>query len=225
MGKDLIFLFFGITNLLSHLDSLYKRNEFEKVVREGEEITAQPNWDKGLKREKKVEVLKILAFSSVAIGAKESAKEYFRSILEILPNFFLDSLTTSPKILRVFLEAKEGFKKREIDKPCPMPVIYFYPGLAQLKEGKKGKGYSLFSFTTFSTVGFLITTFLTPIYHRSYLEKRIPSEISAAYDSYKKVYIAKQVFGLGVAFSYGIHLLDIGLTPRARNKSMQFPSH
>ncbi|MEO0102153.1 MAG: hypothetical protein ABIK81_00415 [candidate division WOR-3 bacterium] len=200
----LLILLFGN---LSLLDSLYQSGDYAGVLKEGEIILIQE-----LKKEEKVTVLKIMAFSAVALSEEEKAKGYFSSLLQIAPNFSLDPIKTSPKIMRVFQEAQAEVRKKRKEEISRSPLIYFYPGFFQLKDGKKFKGYLLTSLTTVSAVGFLTSVILTPIFHRSYLEKRLPSEIESAYNLYKFTYIAQQVFGITLGFSYGLHLLDLKLS-------------
>jgi len=189
-----------------YLDSLYKIGDYERIIREGEELLAQET-----KREAKVEILRLLAFSSVALTRREEAESYFLHLLYLSPKFSLDPLNTSPKIMEVFLAARSGFEKGKKEKLAVgfHPLIYFYPGLSQLKNGDRFKGYFLTSLTTVSAIGFFTTAVLTPIYHKRYLDKRVPAEIESAYNRYKLIYITRQVFGIGLAFSYGLHILDL----------------
>ncbi|MEO0116948.1 MAG: hypothetical protein ABIK97_05340 [candidate division WOR-3 bacterium] len=189
------------------MDSLYQIGDYERVLKEGEVILTQE-----LKKGERVEVLKTMAFAAVALGDEEKGKDYFLSLLQISPNFFLDPIKTSPKILRVFQIAREEFKKKKREIIKYSSLVYFYPGLFQLKEGKKFRGYFLTSLTTVSAVGLFASVVLTPIFHRSYLEKRIPSEIESAYYLYKFAYLAQQVFGITIGLSYTYHLLDLKLS-------------
>lgn len=200
----LLILFVGN---LSLLDSLYQSGDYAGVLKEGEIILRQE-----LKKEERVEALKIIAFSAIALNQEEKAKGHFSSLLQLSPNFFLDPIKTSPKIMRVFQEARDEFRKKRKEEIGRSPLIYFYPGLFQLKDGRRFKGYFLASLTTISTVGFLTGVILTPIFHRSYLEKRTPSEVESAYRLYKSAYIAQQVFGISLLFAYSFHLLDIKLS-------------
>ncbi|MEO0100815.1 MAG: hypothetical protein ABIK84_00240 [candidate division WOR-3 bacterium] len=201
-----LLLFFLFENI-SFLDSLYQIGDYERVLKEGEVILTQE-----LKKGERVEVLKTMAFAAVALGDEEKGKDYFLSLLQISPNFFLDPIKTSPKILRVFQIAREEFKKKKREIIKYSSLVYFYPGLFQLKEGKKFRGYFLTSLTTVSAVGLFASVVLTPIFHRSYLEKRIPSEIESAYYLYKFAYLAQQVFGITIGLSYTYHLLDLKLS-------------
>jgi hypothetical protein len=190
---------------LDLLDSLYQSGNYRMVIEEGESLLSLTE-----KKEERIAVLKIMAFSAVALAAEEEAKDYFRAILKIAPHFFLDSVTTSPKILNVFFKAKEEFNRMRREEGVVLsPLVYFYPGLFQLRTGKRTKGYFLTSLTTISAIGLLTGLVLTPIFHHSYLEKKSPEEIESAYHLYKLAYISREVFAVSLTFSYSLHLLDL----------------
>ena len=207
-----MFLFFGFlfvitSNKVTYLDSLYKVGDYKTVVMQGEELLTQEN-----KIETKVEILKIVGFANVALDLKDRAKENFLTLLTFSPKYDLDPINTSPKIFEVFQEAKIEFAKRFEEKKKAIrtdPLLYFYPGLLQIRNERKAKGYMLLSIQTVSLLGFIATSILTPIFHQKYLDQEIPSKIDKAYNQYKSAYIARQVFGSGVIFSYGVHILDL----------------
>ena len=202
-----VVLFVINSNNVTYLDSLYKVGDYTTVVGRGEEFLTQET-----KKENKVEILKIVAFANVALDLKDRAKENFLSLLTIAPKYDLDPIKTSPKIIEVFQEAKVKFTENFQEKKKIVrldPLTYFYPGLLQIRNERKAKGYLLLSLETTSLLGFIATSILTPFYHQRYLDQEIPSEIDKAYNHYKSVYIARQIFGSGIIFSYGVHILDL----------------
>jgi hypothetical protein len=200
-------LFVINSNNVTYLDSLYKAGNYSTVVVRGEEFFAQET-----NKENKVEILKVVAFANVALDLKDRAKENFLTLLTIVPKYDLDPVRTSPKIIEVFQAAKVKFTENFQEKKKTVkfdPLIYFYPGLSQIHNERKAKGYLFLSLGTTSLLGFIATSILTPIYRQKYLDQEIPSEIDIAYNQYKSVYIARQIFGSGIIFSYGVHILDI----------------
>lgn len=189
------------------MDSLYKNGEYSKVVEQAEELIIQET-----NKQVKIEIYKITAFAYVALDLKERAKDNFTSLLQIVPNYYLDPVNTSPKIIGVFQEAKAEFAKTsEIKKQLikPTPFIYFYPGVYQIRNENKFKGYTLLTLQTTSILGFIAFSILTPIYHQKYLDKKIPEDIDQAYNQYRSCYIARQIFGTGILVSFGLHLIDL----------------
>ena len=57
----------------------------------------------------RVAVYKIIAFSLIAQGKTELAKEQFISLLKLEPGYDLDPVYTSPKILVIFRESRQNF--------------------------------------------------------------------------------------------------------------------
>lgn len=189
------------------MDSLYRNGEYIKVVEQAEEFLSYET-----KKESKIEIYKITAFANVALDLKERAKEYFTYLLVIAPNYYLDPVNTSPKIIEIFQEAKSALAKTPVVKQQlikPNPFIYFYPGVYQIRNENKFKGYALLSLQTTSILGFIAFSILTPIYHQKYLDKKIPDDIDRAYNQYKFCYITRQIFGTGIFITYGLHLLDL----------------
>jgi len=194
-------------NNVSYLDSLYKAGDYKTVVTRGEEFLNQET-----KKEAKVEILKIVGFANVALDLKERAKENFLTLLNFSPKYELDPINTSPKIIEVFEVAKAEYAKGFEEKKKVVradPLLYFYPGLLQIHNERKARGYMLLSLQTTSLLGFIATSILTPIFHQKYLDQKIPSEIDKTYNQYKSAYIARQIFGSGIIFSYGVHILDL----------------
>lgn len=201
-------IIFSITsNNLNYLDSLYKNGEYTKVVEQAEELIIRET-----NKQAKIEIYKITAFANVALDLNERAKEYFTSLLAIAPNYYLDPVKTSPKIIEIFQEAKSALAKTPVVKQQsikPNPFIYFYPGVYQIRNENKFKGYTLLSLQTTSILGFIAFSILTPIYHQKYLDKKMPDDIDRAYNQYRTCYIARQIFGTGILVSFGLHLLDL----------------
>jgi len=199
------YLFIISQNNLNYLDSLYKAGDYQTVVHYGEGLLTQTT-DKA----SKVEILRMVAFANVALDRKEKAKENFLSLLALAPNYYLDSLLTSPKIIEIFSQAKNEFVQNQPTRQQKSdPLRYFYPGLVQIQQGKRGRGYLLLSIQTVSILGFVTTSILTPIYHQKYLDQTVPTEIDRSYNQYKAVYILRQIFCSGIIFSYGVHILDL----------------
>ena len=65
----------------------------------------------GLTNAQKVGVHQFLAFAYVALGSKQIAMESFYEALKLQPDMDLSPLTTSPKILAVFRQARETAPK------------------------------------------------------------------------------------------------------------------
>ncbi|MCD6579280.1 hypothetical protein J7L48_07370 [bacterium] len=102
---------FALSNFDKHISNAkiyYDTGEFDQVINELKEALniVKKNNQKGM-----VEAYKYLAFSYVAYGSVDKAKNYFIEILKIDDSFALDRDMTSPKILTVFDQARVELKK------------------------------------------------------------------------------------------------------------------
>jgi tetratricopeptide (TPR) repeat protein len=89
--------------MLGKAKSYYYSGEYEFAIRELESALM---YLKQLKQTDQVEAHKFLAFSYVAFGDRVKAKEQFKRALTLDPELELDPATVSPKIIKVFEEAK-----------------------------------------------------------------------------------------------------------------------
>jgi tetratricopeptide (TPR) repeat protein len=91
---------------LGKAKTFYYSGEYEYAIRELEDAL---QYLKQLKQTDQVEAYKYLAFSYVAFGDRNKAKEQFKKALFLDPDIELDPATVSPKIIKVFEEAKAEF--------------------------------------------------------------------------------------------------------------------
>ena len=89
--------------MLERAKTFYDNGEYEHAISELEKAL---QYLKQLEQGDQVEAYKYLAFSYVAFGDKVKAKEQFKKALALEPNLTLDPATVSPKIIKVFEEAK-----------------------------------------------------------------------------------------------------------------------
>lgn len=92
----------------------YYSGEYEFAIRELENAL---QFLKQLKQTDQVEAHKYLAFSYVAFGDRIKAKEQFKKALVLDPQLELDPATVSPKIIKVFEEAKAEIAVAPLTEP------------------------------------------------------------------------------------------------------------
>jgi len=93
----------SLETLLNRAKEFYYGGEYESAIRELENALL---YLKQLKQTDQVEAYKYLAFSYVAFGDRARAKAQFKKALALDPALELDPATVSPKIIKVFEEAK-----------------------------------------------------------------------------------------------------------------------
>jgi hypothetical protein len=164
---------------------------------------------------------KYIAFSLIAQGKSDFAREHFKSILTVDPDFSLDPVYTSPKILVVFTETKQNFlSARKFSNndltssfKNSQPLITYrtilFPGWEQLHTGRTTIG-SIFLGAGVVTLGAGITfEILRGSARQEYLAATIPSDISSKYDIYNRYYKAEIASFVAFAVVYVTSEIDI----------------
>jgi len=169
----------------------------------------------------RVAVHKYIAFSLIAQGNSELAKEHFISILKIAPNYDLDPIYTSPKILIVFKEAQQLFlssKKLQkdtirgsvlIENPATTYRTIIFPGWEQLHQDRTIAG-TIFLAAGITTLGAGITfEFLRSSARQNYLSETQSLEFDEKYRIYNRYYKAEIISFVAFAVVYVASEIDV----------------
>jgi hypothetical protein len=137
-----------------------------------------------------------IAFSLIAQGKPAAARERFITILSFDPEYDLDPVLTSPKIIAVLNDAKGAYRmqqrtardsvqKNELISASSVTFrTVLFPGWEQLYRGKSTKG-AIFLGAGITTLGAAITfEALRSDAREKYLAARIPADIASNYDTY-----------------------------------------
>jgi hypothetical protein len=145
---------------------------------------------------------KWIAFSLIAEGKPLLAKDHFVALLRINPQFELDPVLTSPKILAVFNETKTyqmaSLKSRDtsaVHQLRQAPAISFrtviFPGWEQLHTNRSTSGY-LFLGGGIGTLGAgIVFEMLRSSARNEYLSAATSAAIESKYSRYNKYYKAE----------------------------------
>jgi tetratricopeptide (TPR) repeat protein len=188
----------SLEHMLQRAKLHYNNGEYELAINE---LETALQYLKQLESVDQVEAYKYFAFSYVALGNKEKAKELFKTALTLNPALILDPATVSPKIIKVFEEAKAEMKleptpvepvippkKHGVSKTSALMRSCCVPGWGQMYKGHSGKGKKIM-IASGITLGASIFSFVKrESAHNTYLdiEPGAPqSEFDDAYDKYK----------------------------------------
>lgn len=191
---------------VEEVKTLYDQGSYEEAVQAAEGILEETP---GLELEAVVGLRKLVAFSWVALGRREEAKEEFKAILEIDPALTLDPLLISPKIIQVFEEARGEL----LSLRTALSRSLIFPGMGQLYSGERRKGRIFILGEGLTLCGLLISHIFTEKAHKAYHDAQDPSEIETRYQSYNNWFRIRTGFG---CLSVGIWVcapLDILLFP------------
>jgi hypothetical protein len=146
----------------------------------------------------RIEAERIIAFSLVAQGKTDLAREHFELILSTNPSFSLDPILTSPKILTVFQEAKinaaarrpgtaEAKRGGQEGTNITFRAVLF-PGWEQLYQGRSETGLILVGAGVLTLGSGMTFEILRAPARRDYLAATQPSDIASKYNTYNRYY-------------------------------------
>jgi hypothetical protein len=150
----------------------------------------------------RIQAERIIAFSLVAQGKTDLAREHFESILALNPSFQLDPVLTSPKILTVFAEAKMRFtsaRKGGVDTSSDFDAggtdisyrAVLFPGWEQYYRGRSGTGLVLGGAGILTLGSAIAFELLRAPARRDYLAAKQPADIVNKYNTYNRYYRAE----------------------------------
>ena len=191
----LFIIFFSVTDL----ESLYVFEEYEKVIEQAPLILL----DTALSQNKIIQANKFYAFSLAIMGKREEAIKTFNRLLDLKPDFILDPIKVSPKIINVFNEAKtkevlqmsvtESLKDTiYIERKAPLTILI--PGVRQIQRNKKVKGYAIIAAEMISLAALGFSQFYYTQSHNEYLSAENPQTINEKYEIYNGWYKKRLIF-------------------------------
>ncbi len=200
-----MYLFFLI--LLSPLDSLYAGGNYLAVIEEGNRLLE----DTTLTTKERVDIHEKLASSQVAIGNERLAKLEFLEALFLNQELELDPRLTSPKVMRVFMEARRSFRLPPQKPPRPERNLrsISIPGIVQKREGKTQLGNTLLISGFLSLGGALTSHYMCDKSHDRYLKANGEEEIERRYNEYKTWYNLRGFFVSTGVITYLVHLISL----------------
>jgi hypothetical protein len=193
-------IFLLMIGSLASLESLYQGSCYDSVVQLAPAYLA----DSTSSRSDSIRVFELWAFAQVATGRNEVAALTFQRLLTLQPDLQLDAETVSPKIRSVFDQVKQ--EMRSSTKPVPplqhdtvllrphVPLSVLIPGLYQVQQRRKTKGYALLFSGAISLAGLVASEVAYERAHNQYLNTTQPSMIPARYNTANNWFRTRTVF-------------------------------
>jgi len=189
----------SIDSTFRSIESLFESGSYVNAEVEARRLAEVPNISDSVR----IVAEKWIAFSLVAQGKSSLAGDHFALLLKLNPQFELDPILTSPKILAVFNETKAHLTlhaKPDTDTVAVQPLrqsmevsfrTIVFPGWEQLHTNRMTAGY-LFLGGGIATLGAGIAFEALRSSARSeYLSATTPPIIEAKYSTYNKYYKAE----------------------------------
>jgi len=214
----------SLDQMLMRAKNYYNRGEYEYAIVELENAL---QYLKQLGQVDQVEAYKYLAFSYVAFGQQDKAKEQFRKVLMLDPAHELDPATVSPKIIKVFEEVKAEMatappEEPVITEPAPPEVqsstvsgsgfpYCCVPGWGQMRRGQGSKGMRLMIAGGTTFFASLVALGIRDAKHQEYLDIETfdADELNEAYDAYKMWHNISAISMTAFAVVYAYNIYDI----------------
>jgi len=223
----------SLEHMLQRAKLYYNNGEYESAINE---LEMALQYLKQLESTDQVEAYKYFAFSYVALGDKEKAKGLFKTALTLNPKLTLDPATVSPKIIKVFEEAKAEMELEPapVEPGPPEPVVPIkkqgvsrssalmrsccVPGWGQMYKGHSGKGKKIMIATGITLGASVFSFIMRESAHNAYLdiEASAPqTEFDDAYDKYKAWHniAVFSVALFGGVYAYNIYDVFFSMPP------------
>ena len=203
---------------LSPSQHLYEDGKYFAAIEQAEKALK----DTALTLQDRVGIHTVLGFCYVALNKERLARLEFLEALALDPELQLDPVLTSPKIMKLFQDAKAGFRfspghagiYRDTLLPGPKKNIaaFAIPGIWSIKKGNK-KGYLLLTWSCASLLSLGTSHYQCEKYHQEYLDARTPSMIENSYEDYNLWYQARTYSLVSLALSYTLNLFVLAISP------------
>jgi tetratricopeptide (TPR) repeat protein len=188
----------SLIRMLEAAKAFYNGGEYESAIRELEDAL---QYLKQLESSDQVEAYKYLAFSYVAFGDNEKAKVQFKKALMLNPTLELDPAQVSPKIIKVFEEAKSEMATAPPPVVEPQPPVSpvrktsmfgalwrscLLPGWGQKYKGESSKGSKIMLAAGVTFGVSVVSITLMEVSHSAYLD--VPPGNTGEMDDKYKMY-------------------------------------
>ncbi len=231
----LFVLLFNISIALSQdlatLKNYYESLQFEKTIQYGKVILKKQNT---FTPKELLQIHQYLGFAYFNLDQKDSARVQFLTILNIDPDFQLDPVTTSPKIIAFFEQLKamaasnqrlkQAATVRYVFEPDRRPAASWrsmlLPGWGQYYKGHKKSAF--YFFTGFVTgISLTVTAaVLEQHYHQKYKSITNVNQLAQAYRVYNRWYKIRQSSSYFTIAVWLSSVLDALWRPENKNASL-----
>lgn len=225
----------SLETMLGRAKTFYYNGEYEYAIRELENAM---RYLEQLKQSDQVEAYKYLAFSYVAFGDRNKAKEQFKKALHLNPDLELDPATVSPKIIKVFEEAKAEMVTAPPEQPVePTTVEKAEPGnfdatirsccvggWGQMYRGESSKGKKMM-IAWGTTLGVTLVSWIITS-NREDEYKNLQAQSAPYDDAYDKYKLWYNIAWVNTGIFLGVHAFNlydiIFRKPRTNTSMLEF---
>lgn len=199
---------------------LYNEIKFEQVLSKGNLLLQN---QRGISGEHLQQIHKYMALAHYNIGNQDSSRAHFYTLLSLNPEFELDPVQTSPKIVAFFQTIKSAFRSDQQQKTAVPYTEYIFltdnrpqaglrslvlPGWGQYFKLQKKRGFILGSAFLISANAAGITYVLEKKRRDEYRAERNPDNIAAKYAAYNNMSKTRRLLQYAAAGIWATAILD-----------------
>lgn len=198
---------------------LYETLEFNKAINTGQRLLKS---NQQLKREELITINNYMALSFYNISKLDSARSHFLTLLSIHPDFELDPINVSPKIISFFNQIKKEVKSSQTENTIGYTKYVFLedlrpaatfrsaiiPGWGQLYKNQKRRGYIIGGVFIASLIATGTSVYFEKDSHNKYLDSTTPNSIEDNYNTYNGWFKKRKLFTITTISIWAVAVLD-----------------
>ncbi len=208
-GVVLILIVFSVVRLsaqshvsrqIEDLEQEFRSFNYEKVLEKGNFLLSDPY----VTKQDSLQILKYMLNSSYALADTTEAKKIIHKIIKCDPDFALNPMETSPKIIEFYEHVKKQIKAhkplvplkpvvRTIIKPMSLPTTSSFlslllPGSGHLHQKFKRKGWIFTGISSAVLGGLIYSGIKSSQTRKDYLAARPGADFNKLYKKYNDFY-------------------------------------
>jgi len=206
---------------ITRIDSLFKYGEIDHAESEALKVLSSRN----LEDEARIKLEILLGSIMVAKNDSVGAYQAFQRALRLRPDLILNNVTTSPKIMVVFEQAKKELKEDVVAPHTPeqllfleqtrlrmqgFPSGYLLPGWGMFRQERKQAGWLYSSFEIVLVAGALYETYSAEQARKDY-NKATSLNATSRWKDYDSATHLRDDLWYGVIGIHAIGLLDLAI--------------
>lgn len=220
-----------ISRQIENLEKEFRSFQYEKVLEKGNFLLSDPY----VTKEDSLQILKYMLNSAYALADTSEAKKIIHKIIKCDPDFALNPMETSPKIIEFYEHVKKQVKAhkplipskpviRTVIKPVPLPASSSFlslmlPGSGHLHQKFKKKGWFYSGVSGAILGGLIYSSVKTSKARKDYLSARPGSDFDKLYNQYNNSYKLRNILLISFLIWDGYVYYDLQKEWRFRIRS------
>jgi len=206
---------------------LYEALEFDKAIHSGQNLLKS---NLRFTHDELTTIHHYMALSFYNTGKIDSARSHFLTLLSLQPDFELDPISVSPKIISFFDQLKNETESAVTDHTVGYTKYVFLedlrpgatlrsallPGWGQIYKHQKIRGYIIGGAFIASVAATGVSLYFENHNHNKYQDSTTPASIETNYDTYNGWFKKRKIFTITTVSVWAIAIFDALWAPYPR---------